>query len=392
MTRHRELLESDLLASRLAIFTDAERVIADPVVRNRGTIGGALCQADPAEDLSAVCAAVGATLVVRGLDGERVLTMQEFHRGPYETAVGEAEMLTEVRVPLQDGAGSAYEKVERRVGDWAVAASAVAVRIEGGSIAQAGIALTAVGSAVTSDRAQERRSPDRRRARRRSPPPQTWPPRTARRPRTSAGPRSTSAIWRASSRCARCAPPPPAHCERRTDAGRPDHQRRGAQRRRRAAHAARPLHPRRPRPDRHALGLRHVQLRRVRRADGRRAGEVVHGAGGERRRPRDHDRRGPRARRGARSRPRGLHGGARPAVRLLHAGHDAHRPRAAGPQSEPDGAGDPRGDQRPDLSLHGLPEHRQGGPVGRGAPGPRRPRGADAWRPPKNRPSPATAG
>jgi aerobic carbon-monoxide dehydrogenase medium subunit len=155
MTRHRELLESDLLASRLAIFTDAERVIADPVVRNRGTIGGALCQADPAEDLSAVCAAVGATLVVRGLDGERVLTMQEFHRGPYETAVGEAEMLTEVRVPLQDGAGSAYEKVERRVGDWAVAASAAAVRIDGGSIAQAGIALTAVGSTVTSDRAQE---------------------------------------------------------------------------------------------------------------------------------------------------------------------------------------------------------------------------------------------
>jgi carbon-monoxide dehydrogenase medium subunit len=155
MTRHRELLESGLLASRLAIFTDAEQVIADPVVRNRGTIGGALCQADPAEDLSAVCAAVGASLVVRGLDGERVLTMQEFHRGPYETAVGDAEMLVEVRVPLHADAGSAYEKVERRVGDWAVAAVAAAVRIEGGSIAQAGIALTAVGSAVTSDRAQE---------------------------------------------------------------------------------------------------------------------------------------------------------------------------------------------------------------------------------------------
>jgi aerobic carbon-monoxide dehydrogenase medium subunit len=155
MTRHRELLESDLLASRLAIFTDAERVIADPVVRNRGTIGGALCQADPAEDLSAVCAAVGASLVIRGLDGERVLTMQEFHRGPYETAVGDAEMLVEIRVPLHDGAGSAYEKVERRVGDWAVAASAVAVRLEGGSIEQAGVALTAVGSAVTADRAQD---------------------------------------------------------------------------------------------------------------------------------------------------------------------------------------------------------------------------------------------
>ena len=66
MTRHRELLESPLLARRAAIFTDAERVIADPVVRNRGTIGGALCQADPSEDLSAVCAAVGARMVIRG--------------------------------------------------------------------------------------------------------------------------------------------------------------------------------------------------------------------------------------------------------------------------------------------------------------------------------------
>jgi carbon-monoxide dehydrogenase medium subunit len=155
MTRHRELLESELLAERLTIFTDAERVIADPVVRNRGTIGGALCQADPAEDLSAVCAAVGASLVVRGLDGERVLSMNEFHVGPYETAVGDAEMLVEIRVPLHADAGSAYQKVERRVGDWAVAASGVAVRLDGGSIAQAGIALTAVGGDVTSDRAQD---------------------------------------------------------------------------------------------------------------------------------------------------------------------------------------------------------------------------------------------
>jgi carbon-monoxide dehydrogenase medium subunit len=154
MTRHRDLLASELLAARLAIFVDAERVIADPVVRNRGTIGGALCQADPAEDLSAVCAAVGARLVVRGLDGERVLTMQEFHRGPYETAVGEAAMLVEIRVPLHDDAGSAYAKVERRAGDWAVAASGVALRLSGGTIAEAGIALTAVGAGVTSERAQ----------------------------------------------------------------------------------------------------------------------------------------------------------------------------------------------------------------------------------------------
>jgi carbon-monoxide dehydrogenase medium subunit len=154
MTRHRDILASELLASRLAIFTDAERVIADPVVRNRGTIGGALCQADPAEDLSAVCAAVGATVVIRGREGERVVGMADFHRGPYETAVGEAEMVTEIRVPLHPDAGSAYEKVERRVGDWAVAAAGAALRLEGGTIAQAGIALAAVGSGVTSPEAE----------------------------------------------------------------------------------------------------------------------------------------------------------------------------------------------------------------------------------------------
>jgi carbon-monoxide dehydrogenase medium subunit len=154
MTRHREILESGLLAQRLQIFTDAERVIADPVVRNRGTIGGALCQADPAEDLSAVCAAVGAHVVIRGRDGERVLDMREFHRGAYETAVGEAEMVTEIRVPLHPDSGSAYEKVERRVGDWAVAAAGAAVRLQGGTIAQAGLALAAVGSDVTSPEAE----------------------------------------------------------------------------------------------------------------------------------------------------------------------------------------------------------------------------------------------
>src|SRR3954454_7796551 len=154
MTRHRDLLESALLARRLAIFTDAERVIADPVVRNRGTIGGALCQADPSEDLSAVCAAVGARMVIRGSCGERVIGMREFHRGPYQTAVGPAEMLVEIRVPLRDGAGSAYEKVDRRVGDWAVVAPGAAVEVTGGTIARAGIALAAAGGEITSAEAE----------------------------------------------------------------------------------------------------------------------------------------------------------------------------------------------------------------------------------------------
>jgi aerobic carbon-monoxide dehydrogenase medium subunit len=145
LTRHVELLHSDVLGRRLPIFADAERVIADPVVRNRGTIGGSLCQADAAEDLSSVCSAVNASVVIRGADGERVVGMDQFHVGPYVTAVGDGEMLTEVRVPLRPGGGSAHEKVERRAGDWAIAAASAAVWIDGAAIADASIALSAVG-------------------------------------------------------------------------------------------------------------------------------------------------------------------------------------------------------------------------------------------------------
>ena len=145
LTRHVELLESDLLARHFPLFRDAEQVIADPVVRNRGTIGGSLCQADAAEDLSAVCSAAKAFVVIRGKDRERTVSMDEFHVGPYMTAVGAGEMLTEVRLPLFPGAGSAHEKVERRAGDWAIAAASAAVWIEGGKLSQVGIALSAVG-------------------------------------------------------------------------------------------------------------------------------------------------------------------------------------------------------------------------------------------------------
>jgi carbon-monoxide dehydrogenase medium subunit len=149
MTRHNALLGSPLLQHRLAIFTDAERVIADPVVRNRGTIGGALCQADPSEDLSAVCAAVKAQLLIRGRAGDRLVDMHEFHRGPYETAVEPHELLIEIRVPLHVNAGSAYLKVDRRVGDWAVVAAGAALTVRDGRIAAAGLALAAVGGDIT---------------------------------------------------------------------------------------------------------------------------------------------------------------------------------------------------------------------------------------------------
>ena len=156
MTRHVELLKSELLARRYPLFADAETVIADPVVRNRGTIGGSLCQADAAEDLSAVCSAAKAQVVIRGSGGERVVSMDEFHVGPFTTAVGAGEILTEVRLPLREGAGSAHEKVERRAGDWAIAAASAAVWIDSGTIADAGIALSAVGmTTVHLTRAEE---------------------------------------------------------------------------------------------------------------------------------------------------------------------------------------------------------------------------------------------
>ncbi len=145
MTRHVDLLKSDLLREHFPVFHDAEMVIADPVVRNRGTIGGSLCQADPAEDLSAVCSALKASAVIRGSRGERVVSMEEFHVGPYTTAVGASEMVTEIRIPLRAGCGSAHEKVERRAGDWAIAAVSAAVWMEGGTIVDCGVGLSAVG-------------------------------------------------------------------------------------------------------------------------------------------------------------------------------------------------------------------------------------------------------
>lgn len=146
MTRHRELLESEELAAAFPVFRDAESVIADPVVRNRGTLGGSLCQADPSEDLSAVCTTLDASCVIQGVAGERVVSMEDFHCGPYETAVGDAEMLTEIRFPIRPNGSSAYEKVERRAGDWAVVSAGAAIWLaDDGTVADARVGLAAVG-------------------------------------------------------------------------------------------------------------------------------------------------------------------------------------------------------------------------------------------------------
>jgi len=146
LCRHAELEHSDLLKGTQPTMAAAAPLIADPLVRNRGTIGGSLCQADPSEDLSAVFAAVRATAVIRGQDGDREVPVREFHLGPYETVIGPGELLAEIRVPVQAGAGSAYEKVARRVGDWSVAAAGVALWLDKGIVKQVGIGLTAVAA------------------------------------------------------------------------------------------------------------------------------------------------------------------------------------------------------------------------------------------------------
>src|ERR1700689_3230620 len=147
LTRHAELLDSAVAGEHFAILHDAERVIADPVVRNWGTIGGALCQADPAEDLSAAFAALKGSMVIHGPDGRREVSARAFHTGPYETVVGPAEMLTEIRLPIRPDSGSAYLKVARRAGDWPIGAAGAAVWLARGLITDVGIGLTAVGAA-----------------------------------------------------------------------------------------------------------------------------------------------------------------------------------------------------------------------------------------------------
>ena len=146
MTRHSALERSELIGSRYPLIADAAAVIADPLVRNRGTTGGSLAHADPAGDLGSVMTALGAEVVVNGPGGERTLPIDELLLGPFMTTLEEGEILTEVRVPQPaERSGGAYEKLERKVGDFATAAVAVQLTRENGHCASIGIGLTAVG-------------------------------------------------------------------------------------------------------------------------------------------------------------------------------------------------------------------------------------------------------
>lgn len=146
LTREVELEESDIIHSKYPIFTDASKLIADPSVRNMGTVGGNIAHGDAANDHPAVMIALRASVEITGKGGSRTVPIDEFFFGFYMTAVQENEILTAIHIPsLPAGSGSAYHKLERKVGDYATAGAAVVLTIDGsGTVNYAGIGLTNV--------------------------------------------------------------------------------------------------------------------------------------------------------------------------------------------------------------------------------------------------------
>ena len=146
MTREAELEDAELIRNKYHIFTDATKLIADPQVRNFGTIGGNLAHGDAANDHPAVMLALNAEVVITGQDGERSVSIDEFFYGFYMTAVQHGEILTEIRIPVPEHRfGSAYHKAERKAGDYATAGVAVALQIDADGVCRkAGIGLTNV--------------------------------------------------------------------------------------------------------------------------------------------------------------------------------------------------------------------------------------------------------
>jgi carbon-monoxide dehydrogenase medium subunit len=143
MTSESDLIASKLLQAKLPLLPDAARFIADPQVRNRGTIGGDIAHGDPGNDHPAISIALDAVFVLEGPNGQRQVKADGFFQGTYMTDMAEDEILVEIRVPaFAPKTGSAYEKLKRKTGDWATAAAAVVLRIDRGVVSHARIALT----------------------------------------------------------------------------------------------------------------------------------------------------------------------------------------------------------------------------------------------------------
>jgi len=146
MTLHSDVGSDALVAEHASLISKAVEHLADAQVRHRGTFGGALAHADPAGDLGAPALALGAEFVIAGPGGTRTVAASDFFVDLFETAIGEDEILTEVRIPKHTGWGSHYEKFVRIAHQWPIVAVAAAVRLDGGSIAEARVGLTNMGS------------------------------------------------------------------------------------------------------------------------------------------------------------------------------------------------------------------------------------------------------
>jgi aerobic carbon-monoxide dehydrogenase medium subunit len=165
-TRESELERSEIVRSKYPILHDTALVIADPLVRNRATIGGNLAHADPANDHPATMLALGAEVTATGPKGQRTIPIGQFFTGIFSTVLAPDEILTEIRIPIPPArSGGAYVKLERKVGDFATAAAAVQVTLgAGGEIERAGIGLTAAGplpiKAADAERFLQNKKPD----------------------------------------------------------------------------------------------------------------------------------------------------------------------------------------------------------------------------------------
>lgn len=146
MTTQAELIASAVVVEKCPILREAALLIADPQVRGVGTVGGNVANGDPGNDMPALMVALGASYVLRGGSGERVVAADGFYRGPYDVDRADNELLTEVRIPTPAaGHGYAYQKLKRKVGDYAIAAAAAILVMDGGKCSHAAIALTNVG-------------------------------------------------------------------------------------------------------------------------------------------------------------------------------------------------------------------------------------------------------
>ncbi len=140
-----ELVRSDLLTAKIPVIRETALLIADPQVRYKGTLGGNVANGDPGNDMPALMQALGALYVLAGPAGERSVAARDFYRGAYDTALAPGELVAAIRVPVPPaGSGAAYEKLKRKVGDYATAAAAVVLTMHGDTVMKCAIALTNV--------------------------------------------------------------------------------------------------------------------------------------------------------------------------------------------------------------------------------------------------------